>query len=160
MASPPSPSSPTKTFEFRSSAAPFVPSYSLPPSSLSAASLSLAAQLPSHSSRHSNSSSNSTNPHPPAPASPSSPSFTPKSARQSNLSHRATAELPGQHRSGASGAARGQVEADGRVGGGSGKKGRERGEVLTNLVEFQFAKKEEPVYAVRRRAVELWQWHL
>jgi hypothetical protein len=60
--------------------------------------------------------------------------------------------------------AAGHAEAQGRLVGaaasGSGKKGRERGEVLTNLVEFQFAKKDEPVYAVRTRALDVGQRHV
>jgi hypothetical protein len=114
---------------------------------VSVVSPSLAPQHPGHRSRQSKTSSKS-----------------PQSARFGTSSQRATAELPGQQRIGGDNSAAGQAEAQGRVVGaaasGSGKKGRERGEVLTNLVEFQFAKKDEPVYAVRTRALDVGQRHV
>jgi hypothetical protein len=150
MSSPPSPSSPSQALGLKSTAAPFVPSFSL---STPSSTLPPSPSLTSHSGHRSHRlqiPANSFNPSPPP-----SPSSRPRSARQSKASHRAASPPHGPLNSGGQGPASAALAADApaRSGGGaaaiaSAKKGKGRGEVLTSMVEFQFAKKEAPSYAV------------
>jgi hypothetical protein len=174
MSSSSPPLSPSRTFEFKASATPFVPSFSLPPSSSSSSSASTLSAAPlsathtNHRHRHLPPSTPHILKHDPTSPSnnppylpslpnaspPSSPSSLLRAPRQTNVAPRHASAHASSSKGGGNDASdhSGGVEAKGRCAGGSGKKGRDRGEVLTNVVEFQFAKKEEQTHSVSRHA--------
>ncbi len=147
MSSPPL--SPSRSVEFKASAAPFVPSFCLPPSSSPPPSPTRHAnqrprlpQSPSNNDPRSRSTPTNDSP-------PPSPSSLSRSVRLGkNPAATPASPLKSAAHTGAAVEAQGRLGVFSGSGGGSGKKGRGRGEVLTNVVEFQFIKKDESVHTV------------
>jgi hypothetical protein len=147
MSSPPL--SPSSSVEFKASAAPFVPSFCLsssssppPPPARHANQRPRLPQSPSNNDPLSRSTPTNDSPL-------SSPSSLSRSVCQGkNIAAAPASPLKSAAHTGAAVEAQGRLRGVSGSGGGSGKKGRGRGEVLTNVVEFQFIKKDESMHTV------------